>query len=106
MPTAKKTFFANYPLGSQVSPDTVGISNVTTSEPDENSTASPAVLMCAEEFYFDGESGLCLPECDKFTIYPGNVGIAAAVFTRGMAVIGVIAGLVILVLSCANYKQV
>ena len=60
---------------------------------------------CNEGFYINESTGLCLPQCGKWKVYPDNVEMAVNIAVILSAAIGTIAGAIGLVLSCIQYKQ-
>ena len=63
-------------------------------------------LMCANGFY-PSETGVCLPDCAEFHLYPTAAGEAAAsTLILIAAVVGIASGIVVILLSCVQYKQV
>ena len=75
-------------------------------EVSNGTNTSNGSLMCADDFYPD-DSGVCLPDCADFHLYPTAAGEAAAsALVLIAAVVGIVSGIVVMLLSCAQYKQV
>ena len=75
-------------------------------EVDNGTNTSDGSLMCANDFYPD-DSGVCLPDCADFHLYPTAAGeSAASALILIAAVVGIVSGIVVMLLSCAQYKQV
>ena len=70
-----------------------------------NNTNSNLTRECNEGFYGDESTGVCLPQCGKWKFYPDNVEMVVDVIVIISGAIGTIAGVVGLVLSCIQYKQ-
>ena len=83
----------------------VSVTEVNSNDDTNSSTDGPG-LMCADDFYLD-DSGVCLPDCSDFHLYPTTAAeTAASVLILIAAVFGIISGILFIVLSCTQYKQV
>ena len=60
---------------------------------------------CSEGFYIDESTGLCIPECGVWEEFPHSfvVGVDAVVILS--AIVYLLSGVAVLVLSCINYKR-
>ena len=71
-----------------------------------NTSDDGTTLMCASDFY-PSESGVCLPDCAEFHLYPTAAGEAvASALILIAAAVGIVSGIVVILLSCVQYKQV
>ena len=73
--------------------------------PIMNNTNSTLDQTCNEGFYRNESTGLCLPQCGKWKVYPDNIEMAVNSAVLVSAAIGTIAGAVGLLFSCIRYKQ-
>ena len=71
----------------------------------ESSGEYMSTTICSDDFYFDNSSQLCKPECGVWThLTPskGRVVLGLRLFATS---IGVTSSLLVLALSCAQYKR-
>ena len=69
------------------------------------SSGEETVIECSDDFYFDNSSQVCKPECGvwtHFTPRKERVMVGLRIFAPCL---GLISSLLVLVLSCAQYKR-
>ena len=62
-------------------------------------------IACSDEFFFDNSTQLCRPECGVWTHFTPSRGTLVAGFRLFGSLLGVISSLIVLILSCAQYKR-
>lgn len=59
---------------------------------------------CSDEFFFDNNSQLCKPECGVWTHFGPSKGKVIAGFRLFASSLGMISSVLVLTLSCVQYK--
>ena len=69
-------------------------------------TADNSTLDCSEGFYReDNSSRSCLPECGVWRLYSSQLETAMMVLMILLTSIGIVAGTIVVVVSCSQYKR-
>ena len=63
-------------------------------------------LSCREKFFCDVQSQFCIPQCPEWNLFPSAVSKSADLFTLTFGLMGLVAGVAVLVVSCLRWKKV
>ncbi len=63
------------------------------------------ITECSQDFYLDDSSGLCRPECGEFFQFSDQTAAWLHPLIIVALVIHILGGVLLLVVSCINYKQ-
>ena len=61
--------------------------------------------LCSEGFYIDESTGLCIPECGVWEEFPHSFVVVVDALVILSAIVYLLSGVAVLVLSCINYKR-
>ena len=66
---------------------------------------SVSITMCSEDFFLNESTGQCLPECGVWEELPHSTVVGIDVVVIFSAIVYLLSGVAVLVLSCINYKR-
>jgi len=78
---------------------------VNNSEHGYTSSAGNQNITCNEEFYFDGSSQMCIPECGVWTSYGKTTGSVFTIIVITADVIGLFIDATIILMSIVQHKR-
>ena len=70
-----------------------------------NSSISPVERVCSDGFYINESSNLCVPECGVWMELPSSKSTALDVVGITSAVVYLVSGTAVVVLSCIKHKR-
>ena len=83
---------------------TLDVENNSASD-SNNRIGSNCSVECRDGFYINTTLCACLPRCDTWEQYPHSTTVASDVFVVLAAIVGLIAGIAVLVISCIRWKR-
>ncbi len=71
----------------------------------QDSQATPSPLVCSDGFYQENGSQICIPSCSEFSQIDPVTVVVIDVLICLIAILGLVAGVVILIISCLDSKR-